>query len=173
MNTRKAGLENAEAQLLEMATKGVQSELNLMSDGKKLLRLKRGPNEGKEAPPSETKEPNRKVMQRFGIEQERVEEPLSRKISPSVRPSTWIGVRKLELRLEEMGDKTSLNLLTDSALRTMVSEMNAGLDGATTPDAYDLAWDAIELLKSIRKLGQWNSDMDKQMDHLLNRIDEL
>lgn len=166
------GMADAEAQLMALATQGVKSEMEMKAPAKNSQKKDAAPEDEGLSSPGQA---GRNVKRRFGIAQDDrpEEEPLSKKIGPSVRPTTWLAMRKLEIRLEELGDRTSLNQLTDGGLRTMVNEMNAGLDGKLKPDAYDLAVEAMSLLRSIRKAGTWGPEMGQQIESLEDRLDEL
>ncbi len=174
---KSRGLEDAEAQLLAMAQSGVRSEIALIS------------------PPPTTPPPpeddlvneddfgstdqegvGKAVKRRFGITDDdklEKEEGLTKKVGPMVRPSTWIGVRKLEIRLEEMGSKTSLNRLADAAFQTLVTEMNRGLDGNGAPDPDSLLFECVDFLKPLLRGTLKPDEIQEHAQQLLDKIEAL
>lgn len=174
---KSKGVEEAEKALMAMMERGTRSEMELKALGAPLPEGAGGELAPVDEVEDEATEPaivGLAAKRRFGMPDTtpQVEERLSKKISPSVRPSVWMGVRKLNLRLEEVGDQTDLNHLVDAALATMVREMNRGLDGISSPDPEDLAREAGALLKSIMRSGLTTENAERA-DDLVRRIEDL
>lgn len=169
---KSKGMVDAEAQLMALAAQGVKSEMDLKATPVSKREIHEVPTDDETIGPAGIG-----VLRRFRLVPEErpedIEEPLDRKISPSVRASTWMEVRKLLLRLEEKGEVTTLNKMVDSALSTMAREMNAGLDGKVRPDAYDIAVEAMKLLRALRKTKVLPVEHEDLFAALEDRFDAL